>query len=28
MECGLRVTPDEEAQGLDTALHDERGFNL
>jgi Amt family ammonium transporter len=25
---GLRVTPDEEAQGLDIALHDERGFNL
>ena len=25
---GLRVSPDEEAQGLDIALHDERGFNL
>ena len=25
---GLRVTPDEEAQGLDLALHDERGFSL
>ena len=25
---GLRVTPDEEAQGLDIALHDERGFSL
>ena len=25
---GLRATPDEEAQGLDIALHDERGFNL
>ena len=25
---GLRVSPDEEAEGLDLALHDERGFNL
>ena len=25
---GLRVSPDEEGQGLDIALHDERGFNL
>ena len=25
---GLRVSPEEEAQGLDIALHDERGFNL
>ena len=25
---GLRVTPDEEAEGLDLALHDERGFSL
>ena len=25
---GLRVTADEEAEGLDLALHDERGFNL
>ena len=25
---GLRVTPEEESQGLDIALHNERGFNL
>ena len=25
---GLRVTADEEAEGLDLALHDERGFSL
>ena len=25
---GLRVTPDEETQGLDIALHNERGFSL
>ena len=25
---GIRVSPDEERQGLDIALHDERGFNL
>ena len=25
---GIRVSPDEEAQGLDIALHDERGFDL
>ena len=25
---GIRVTDEEEAQGLDIALHDERGFNL
>ena len=25
---GLRVTAEEEAEGLDLALHDERGFNL
>ncbi|MFT3807762.1 ammonium transporter [Arenimonas sp.] len=25
---GLRVTADEETQGLDLALHDERGYNL
>ena len=25
---GLRVSPEEEAQGLDIALHGERGFNL
>ena len=25
---GLRVTPDEEAEGLDIALHNERGFNI
>jgi Amt family ammonium transporter len=25
---GLRVTPDEETQGLDIVLHDETGYNL
>ena len=25
---GLRVTAEEEAEGLDLTLHDERGFNL
>lgn len=25
---GLRVTPDEETEGLDLALHDERGYSL
>ncbi|MGB5425186.1 MAG: ammonium transporter [Gammaproteobacteria bacterium] len=25
---GLRVTPDEETQGLDQVLHDEAGYNL
>ena len=25
---GLRVTPEEEEQGLDLSLHDERGFSL
>jgi len=25
---GLRVSPDEETEGLDLALHDERGYNL
>ena len=25
---GIRVSQDEEGQGLDIALHDERGFNL
>ncbi len=25
---GLRVTPDQETEGLDLALHDERGYNL
>jgi len=25
---GLRVTEDEETEGLDTVLHDERGYNL
>jgi ammonium transporter, Amt family len=24
---GLRVTPDEETEGLDVSLHDERGYN-
>jgi Amt family ammonium transporter len=25
---GLRVSPDEETQGLDIVLHDETGYNL
>jgi len=25
---GLRVTPDEEREGLDTALHGEQGYEL
>lgn len=25
---GLRVNEEEEAEGLDVALHDERGYNL
>jgi Amt family ammonium transporter len=25
---GLRVTDEEETEGLDVALHDERGYNL
>ena len=25
---GLRVAPDEETEGLDLALHNERGYNL
>jgi Amt family ammonium transporter len=25
---GLRVTEEQETQGLDLALHDERGYNL
>ncbi len=25
---GLRVTDEEETQGLDLSLHDERGYNL
>ena len=25
---GLRVTEDQETEGLDIALHDERGYNL
>ena len=25
---GLRVDPDEETQGLDLVLHDERGYDL
>jgi len=25
---GLRVTPDQETEGLDTVLHDETGYNL
>ncbi|MGB5234241.1 MAG: hypothetical protein WBN85_03575 [Candidatus Macondimonas sp.] len=25
---GLRVSEEEETEGLDIALHDERGYNL
>ena len=25
---GLRVTAEEEAEGLDTVLHNEKGYNL
>jgi Amt family ammonium transporter len=25
---GLRATPEQETEGLDLALHDERGYNL
>jgi len=25
---GLRVTEEQETEGLDLALHDERGYNL
>ncbi len=25
---GLRVTPDEEREGLDIVLHDEQGYNM
>ena len=25
---GLRVTEEQETEGLDIALHDERGYNL
>jgi Amt family ammonium transporter len=25
---GLRVTPEQEQEGLDLVLHDERGYNL
>jgi ammonia channel protein AmtB len=28
MVIGLRVSSDEEIEGLDIALHDERGYNL
>jgi Amt family ammonium transporter len=28
MVVGLRIDPDEENQGLDLVLHDERGYNL
>jgi Amt family ammonium transporter len=28
MVIGLRVTEEQESQGLDLALHDERGYNL
>ncbi|MDP6948750.1 MAG: ammonium transporter, partial [Arenicellales bacterium] len=28
MVIGLRVSSDEESEGLDIALHDERGYNL
>jgi Amt family ammonium transporter len=26
--AGMRVTGDEETEGLDTALHGEKGYNL
>jgi Amt family ammonium transporter len=25
---GLRVSPDQELEGLDISLHDEKGYNL
>ena len=25
---GLRVQPEEETEGLDTVLHNEKGYNL
>jgi Amt family ammonium transporter len=25
---GLRVSPEEETEGLDVSLHDERGYNF
>jgi Amt family ammonium transporter len=25
---GMRVEPDDEAEGLDTALHNEKGYDL
>jgi len=28
MVIGLRVSPEQEQEGLDLALHDERGYNL
>jgi len=28
MLVGLRVTEEQETEGLDIALHDERGYNL
>jgi Amt family ammonium transporter len=28
MVMGLRVTPEQETEGLDISLHDERGYNL
>jgi len=28
MMIGLRIGADEENEGLDLALHDERGYNL
>jgi len=28
MLAGLRVTGDEETEGLDTVLHNEKGYNL
>jgi Amt family ammonium transporter len=26
--AGMRVQPDEETEGLDTVLHNEKGYNL
>jgi len=26
--CGLRVSEDEEDEGLDTTMHNERGYDI
>jgi len=28
LAAGMRVTAEEESEGLDTALHNEKGYNL